>query len=162
MAADSKYLAELNTVQRWVKATVSINSYRLTDAPPQLPRPVIVWEAPSRGKDRNLTRWAYVNRVTQYGKLYIANIDHLADVQEKLITDLEERAGILPIYDAAGIVIALLKRCEITFNNAENLNVPFNLVYEVTYTRTKPPEAPHATFVGNRLQSARGYDVKNH
>ncbi len=162
MAADSKYLAELSNIQRWVKATANIDSYRLTVAPPQLARPVILWEAPHRGKDRNLSRWAYVNKVTQFGKLYVATIDQLADVQDKLITDLEERTGVLPIYDAAGLVVSLLKRCDLTFENAENLNIPFNLVYEATYARVRPPEAPNAVFVGNRVQGGTGYDVKDY
>jgi len=156
-----KYLAELNALQIWIKAAVNIDSYRLTTAPPQLPRPVILWEAPHRGKDRNLGRWVYVNKVTQYGKLYVTNIDQLAVVQERLLTDLEERTGLLPITSVEGTVVTLLKRCEITFENAENLNVPFNVVYEIAYTRIRPPEAPNATFVGNRLKGGWGYDVKN-
>lgn len=162
MAEESKYLAELSNIQRWVKATIGINSYRLTTAPPQLPRPVILWEAPSRARDRSITRWIYVNKVIQYGKLYVSSIDQLADAEDKLITDLEERMGVLPIIREDGTVLALLKRCEIAFNTAENLSVPFNIAYEATYTRVKPPNAPNATYVGNRIQSERGYDVRNY
>lgn len=157
MADDSKYLAELSALQRWVKATVNIDSYRLTTAPPQLARPVILWEAPNRGKDRSISRWAYVNKVTQFGKLYVATIDQLAAVQDTLMSDLEERVGVLPLYAADGTVATILKRCELTFNNAENLNIPFNLVYEVTYARVRPAAAPNATFVGNRFVIATEY-----
>lgn len=152
ITADSKYLAELSALQRWIKETVNIDSYRLTAAPPQLARPVVLWEAPTRGKDRSINRWAYVNKVTQYGKLYVAHIDQLAAVQDTLMSDLEERVGVLPLYGGSnGGVVTILKRCEITFNTAENLNIPFNVVYEVTYARVRPAPAPHATSVANRF-----------
>lgn len=151
-----KYIAELSALQRWVKTTTGLDSLRQKEAPPRLARPVILWESPHRGRDRNLNRWAYVNKVTQFGKLFVINVDQLAIIQDKLFSDLEERTGLLPVYGAAGIVVTLLKNCDLTFSNSDTLNIPFSITYEITYTRVKPPAVPNATFVGNKIRSADG------
>lgn len=161
-----KYIAELVALQRWVKATVNLDSYRANTAPPQLTRPVILWEAPHRNRERSISRWAYVNRVTQYGKLYVKDLGQLTEIQESLLSDLEEKTGLLPVYGASDTVVAWLKRCGLTFDNAENLNVPFNLQYEIAYARTRPQDPPAAAFVGNKVQGgagvARDYDPAEH
>ena len=142
--------AELDALGRWIKGAANLNSIRLTQAPPAVARPVVLWEAAARGKDRNLDRYTYVNRVQQYGKLYVSSLDQLNDLENLLLADLEERVGVLPVF-AGGLAIGHLKAVEIEFSNSETLDVPFTVKYEVTYGRVMPDEAPPATYVGNKI-----------
>lgn len=152
----SNYLAELEAIQRWVKATAGLNSMRLQTAPPKVARPVILWEAPSRSRDRNITRWLYVNQVTQYGKLYANDLGHLLDFQDKLFSDLEERVGVLPVYNQAGQQIGKLEAVQLTFRETEGLDVPIEVQYQVTYSRTKPVEPPAPTAVYTKVTYQEG------
>jgi len=147
------YEKELEALQRWVKAAAGLNSVRLSDAQPKVARPVILWETPSRSKDRNLSRYQYVNKVTQYGRLYVNSLDQLLTMQEDLLGDLEEKVGVLPVYATDGTVAASLKAVEIAFpsNQVASLDVPFNISYEVTYGRTRPIEPPPATTVVTKI-----------
>ena len=150
------YDQELVALQRWVKATAGLNSVRLRDAAPKVARPIILWETPGRKKDRNLSRYLYVNRVTQYGRLYVSSLDQLIEKQEALLNDLEEKVGVLPVYGDSGTVVASLKAVDLVFPesqgvNISSLDVPFSIKYEVTYARTKPVEPPPATYVGTRV-----------
>ncbi len=151
------YEKELEALQRWVKSVAGLNSVRLSDAQPKVARPVILWETPSRSKDRNLSRYQYVNKVTQYGRLYVNSLDQLLVFQENLLGDLEERVGVLPIY-ADGTVIANLKAVELVFTDNQgqsisSLDVPFGIKYEVTYGRTRPIVPPPATTVTTRVDT---------
>jgi hypothetical protein len=144
------FLQEIDALQRWVKGAAGLNSMRLTAAPPRVARPVILWETPRRGRDRNVTRYQFVNRVQQFGKLFADNLDQLLDYQARLQLDLEEKQGVLPVYDqegAAGVQIGTIKAAVIEFGESESLDVPFTLTYEATYTRTKPTPPPAATKV---------------
>lgn len=145
------YVLELESLQRWVKAVAGFNSMRLTMAPPKVARPIIIWEAPQRLRDRSISRYKYVNRVLQYGKLYVSNLDELNEVQDKLLTDLEDKTGVLPYYDSNGNRVGWLKAVEIEFTNSEGLDVPFIIRYEATYSRTKPADPPAATYVGTKV-----------
>lgn len=167
--ANDKYTAELDALQRWLKLVAGLNSLQRKASPPTLPRPVVLWEAPLRGRDRNLGRYQYVNSVTQLGKLYVSSLDELVTLEEALLSDLEERTGLLPVYatsEKTAKQVALLKQVEITFQSAETLDVPFTVKYEVTYARTRPAPAPAATFVGNKIQGGAGtvrdYDPAEH
>lgn len=146
-----EYLKELEALQVWIKAAAGLNSFRLKDAKPNLARPVILFETPSRGKVRNLGRYKYVVPVTQYGKLFINSVDEADQCQEALIQDLEERVNVLPIYgdDQQPIPGIYLKAAVINFGQGDGLDIPFTISYEATYTRTKPvdPAVGAATVV---------------
>lgn len=144
------YEQEIDALQRWIKKAAGLNSIRLNSVPPKVPRPVILWENPNRGKDRNVSRWQYVTKVQQFGKLFVNSFDEAARLQQQLTIDLEERVGVLPIYEN-GNQVALLKAVEITFKNSQDLDIPIIVTYEATYTRKRPEAAPAASFVGHRL-----------
>lgn len=136
----SEFLQELDALQRWVVASAGLSSIRLNVAPPKLARPVILWETPQRGQVTNVSRWKYTQTVTQFGKLYAANLDKLTEYQASLTLDLEERLGTLQVFDndtAGGVVIGHLKKAAIRFENSETLDVPFNIRYEVSYGRNR-------------------------
>lgn len=144
------YLKELEAIQTWIKAVAGLNSYRLKEAKPKVARPVILWETPTRSKDRNLSAYQYVNKVRQFGRLFVSSMEEAIDVQEKLLKDLEEvKLGCIPIMDQ-GQRIAYLKAVVIEFDEADGLDIPFNIQYEVTYGRPRPAEAPNAGTVGVR------------
>jgi len=150
------YEKELEALQRWVKSVAGLNSVRLSDAQPKVARPVILWETPSRSKNRNLRRYQYVNRVTQYGRRYVNSLDQLLTYQEALLGDLEEKVGVLPVYAADGTVAANLKAVELDFTDNQgqaisSLDVPFSIKYEVTYGRVRPAEPPPATTVTTKI-----------
>jgi len=147
------YKQELEALQRWVWATANLRSMRLQEAPPKIARPMILWESPDRGKDRDISRWRYVVKVTQYGRLFAKDLDQLLDLQDVLQGALEEQveAGGLPIYEkpGPGAVIGKLQKLDIKFSNTEGLDVPIQISYEVTYDR-KRTVYPAPTFVGTR------------
>ncbi|MCO5387797.1 MAG: hypothetical protein NHB14_20740 [Desulfosporosinus sp.] len=143
------YLKELEAIQTWIKAVASLNSYRLKEAKPKVARPVILWENPNRTPPRNISQYQYVVSVRQYGRLFVSSVDQAQDVQEKLIKDLAEKYGVLPITEN-GETVGMIKAVDIEFTNSESLDVPFNVRYEVTYGRTRPVEPPPATTVRTR------------
>jgi len=145
------YEKELDTVQRWIKSTAGLNSWRRNVAPPKLPRPVIVWESPHRGRDRHLSRYSYVQKVTYYGKLYVNSLDESLRIQEQLSQDIEDKCGLLEVLDADKNRIAWLKEVEVSFDETEGLDVPFTISYEVTYARKKPTAPPSALKVTQKV-----------
>lgn len=64
--------------------------------------------------------------------------------QERLQLDLEDRDGLLDVYGEGGAVIGRLKEVMLRFETNEALDVPLSVEYEVTYSRSKPTEAPPA------------------
>lgn len=136
------YVLELKAVQTWLKSASGLNSWRRTNAPPTLPRPVILWESPFRGRARHLHRYAYVQNVKYYGKLFVNSVDEVLVLQQRLSEDIENRCGLLDVLNKEGAKVGLLKSVELEFNETEGLDVPFRLSYEVAYTRTKPTEPP--------------------
>lgn len=149
-----EYLQEIEALQVWLKAAAGLASHRLKDAKPNLARPVVLFETPSRRKVRNLDRYRYVVPVRQYGKLFVNNLEEAASKQEALIKDLEERVNVLQVYaNKLPVPGIFLKAVVIEFGQAEGLDIPFTIEYEVTYSRTKPAEPPHATTVVNRVTS---------
>lgn len=147
----SNYLKELEAIQTWIKATAGLNSVRLKEASPKVARPVILWETPSRGKARNLSQYVYVQKVRQFGRLFVSSLEELLKVQEQLSGDLEEKNNVIPVKSGVDI-IGYLKAVAIEFNDSERLDVPFNISYEVTYGKAKPAEAPPATKVGIKMK----------
>lgn len=145
------YKEEIDAIQRWIWATASLKSYRLSEAPPNVSRPAILWEPPARSRERNLGRYSFVNRVQQYGKLYVSSFDQLADLQDALTADLENKVGVLPVFDQAGQQIGRLKQARLVFQHTETLDVPLYLEYEATYARTRPAVPPAATHVGTKI-----------
>lgn len=147
-----EYLKELEVIQTWIKAAANLNSYRLAEAKPKVARPIILWETPSRSRDRNISRYQYVVKVKQYGRLFVKDLEDALRIQELLIIDLEEKVGLLPIMDGDNL-IGRLKEIKIEFTDSEDLDIPFSISYEVTYGRTRPTEPPAATTVSTRIIS---------
>lgn len=147
------YVLELKAVQTWLKSASGLNSWRRTNAPPTLPRPVILWESPFRGRARHLHRYAYVQNVRYYGKLFVNSVDEVLLLQQKLSEDIENRCGLLDVLDDNGVKVGLLKSVEVEFNETEGLDVPFRLSYEVAYTRTKPADPPAPIHVYTKVTS---------
>lgn len=143
------YDKELTAIGTWVKATTGLNSWKLKEAPSVLPRPVIIWDNPGRGKPRNVSRYEYIIPVMQYGRLCVKSVEQAIDYQDKLITDLEERCGVIPVVED-GLVLRKLKAAQIEFTG-HDLEGAFTLSYEISYHRTQPAEVPHATTVTNRV-----------
>lgn len=150
-----KYKQELDAISRWIKAVAGLNNLRLSEAPAKIARPVILWENPGRGKDRDLGRYKYVNKVIQFGKLFVNSLEQAAEIQETLLSDLEEKLGVLPVYEKTAqgqeVIATKLKQVTVKFVESENLNIPIQVEYEVTYGRIKPAAAPQAVVVGNRI-----------
>lgn len=144
------YKKELDAIQRWIYAVAGLTSMRLTQAPPKVARPIILWQASERSKDRNISRYQYVNRVVQYGKLYVNSLDELNDLEYQLLNDIEEKLGVLSVFDDQNTEIAKLKAVEVTFDQSNTLDVPIRIEYEATYGRTRPAQAPSATAVFNK------------
>jgi len=146
------YNEELNVISAWIYSVAGLKNIRLKEVPRKVARPVILWEAPSRGKDRNIGRYSYINKVIQFGKLFVTDVEQANDLQEKLLADLEEKVGVLPIYGPDKVtVIGRLKQVEIEFDQSEKLDIPVRITYEVAYSRTRPDPVPAATTVTNTV-----------
>lgn len=146
----SNYLKELSTIQTLFKSAAGLPSWRVAEMSPKLSRPVVLFEAPNRKKDRELSRESYVMRVQQFGKLYVTSVDNLATYQEQLITALEDACNLLEVMDGEER-IAYLKNVELEFEDTDTLDVTFSITYEATYGRPVPAAPPPATFVGTRM-----------
>lgn len=144
--ATMTYDMELTAIQTWVKSVAGLPSWKLKEAPSKLPRPVIIWETPSRVKARNTGRYEYVMSVKQYGRLCVSSVEEAVAYQDQLITDLEQRDGVLPVRDSENQIVRKLRRAELEFDG-QDLEASFTLSYEVTYYRQQPEQAPHATSV---------------
>ncbi len=149
------YKEELDALGRWVYQTAGLRSHRLSEAPPKVARPVILWEGPTRRKSRELGNYSFLRQVTQYGTLYVTNLDQLADLLDKLEKDIAERNDLLPMYEndqATAQRIGWLKNVELETNNAENLDMPITVRYTVQQNRLQPVEAPPAVKVETKLR----------
>lgn len=157
------YKLELNTIQTWIKQAAGINSIRLNSGKTKAPRPIILFEPPGRGKDRELTRYKYINGITQYCRLFVNNLDEALEIEEALLSDIEDRDSFLNIEDQNGNQVGRLKEVEVEFTDSDGLDISFVIRYEVTYSRPVPDAPPAPTFVGNRLvvQEDRG-EVKDY
>lgn len=144
------YTKELETIQTWIKATAGINSYRLAEAKPKVPRPVILFETPARGASKPVATYTYVVPVKQYGKLFISNLEEANRIQSALIKDLHEKRGVLPIMDGT-TKIGYLKAIVFDFREGQGLDIPFTLQYEVAYGITRPVMPPPATTVNTKV-----------
>lgn len=148
------YKEELDALGRWVYKTAGLQSHRLSEAPPKVARPVILWEAPSRRKGRDLGNYSFLKSIAQYGKLYVASLDQLADLLDKLEKDLAERNDLLPMYETDQLGakrIGWLTQVELEVGNATTVDVPIILRYSVQQGRLYPDEAPPAVTVTTKL-----------
>lgn len=145
------YQKELETITKWIYDTTGVKGLKLDNDRTRQGRPFILYEIPWRGRDRNITRYKYVNEVRQYAKLFVRSAMEALEIQEKLLKDIEDKDNILEIKDSQGNTIGLLKEVNINFPDSQGLEVNFNIQYEVTYSRPKPDEPPAADFVGNRI-----------
>ena len=157
------YELELTTVQKWIKTTAGLNSWRRAAVPPTLPRPVIVWESPHRSRKKNLHRYAYTQSVKYYGKLFVNSVDECLRLQNRLAEALENVYGRLAVHDDKGTVIGYMKEAEIAFTQTEGLDVPFSFSYEVTYSRNRAEPIPPPNYVYTKVRAAYDEDkgVKN-
>lgn len=155
MATVTDFRKELTALSTWAKQAAGLNSFRLSEAPQKVARPVILWETPSRGSKVNLETYKYKQTVRQYGKLFVTSVDQLVAIQDALTKDLEDRYGVIQVMEAAAI-IGRLREAEITFDNGESLEVSFNIAYEVTYGRTRPAPLPAPTAVTNKVNTHDG------
>lgn len=149
---------EIDALQRWIFQHANLKSMKLSGAPPTVARPVILWEHGKRGKSRNLTRYSYVVRNQQYGKLFVDSFDQAALVQDLLLDSIEQQYGVLPVFDAVGsdVQIAVIKNVVIDFGNSESMDIPITVTYEATYGRIRPVLPPPATKVKHKITSPLG------
>jgi hypothetical protein len=150
------YELELAAVQIWLKNTANLNSWRRAGALPKLPRPVIVWESPYRGRKTHLNRYAYAQNVKLYGKLFINSVDEVLRLQNQLIKDLENRCGTLTVCSVDGEPVGYIKAAELTFKEAEGLDIPFAFAYEASYSRTRPVPIPPPLYVHTKVRNDYG------
>ena len=141
---------ELTALQTWLMATTGIPSWKLKETPTKLPRPVVIWEPAFRGAKKNATLYEYVIPVQQYGHLYVTSVEQAIDYQDKLIKSLADS------YDRINVVenneiLQKLRNIELTFEGDGSLDIPFTLKYDISYFRTQPGPAPHATTVTNKI-----------
>jgi len=147
------YELELQAVQTWLKTSSGLNSWRRAGALPTLARPVVIWESPYRGRKKHLNRYAYTQNVKFYGKLFINSVDEALRLQNHLIEDLENRCGILNVYNVDGDLVGYIKAAEISFKDTEGLDIPFTFAYEASYSRTKPAPIPPPRYVATKVHS---------
>lgn len=149
---------EIDALQRWVFQHAQLISMKLSSAPPTVARPVILWEHGQRSRTKNLTRYSYVVRCQQYGKLFVESFDQAATLQDLLLDSIEQRYGVLPVFEAVGsdVQIATLKNVTIDFRSSETMDIPIVVAYEATYGRTRPVLPPPATKVAHKITSPLG------
>ena len=146
------YEYELTAIQTFFKRYAKLNSWRRADAEPKLARPVVLWESPYRGRARHLSRWSYTQTVKYYGKLYVTSVTQSITLQEAIASNLENLCGVLPILDEKGDRVGWIKNAVAEFNDASGeLEIPFTISYEVSYTRTRPEAPPPPRVVGTRV-----------
>lgn len=142
------YKQEIDALGRWVFGVAGLRSHRLSAAPPQVARPVILWEAPSRVKGLNLGNYHYTKKTSQFGKLYVTHLDQLADLIDTLEKHLGDNYEALPIYEsdqAAAAVVGYLRNVEFDISTAQKVDVPITVKYEAIYSRPLPEVLPAAT-----------------
>lgn len=150
------HLQEIDALQRWVLQDARLSSMKLGGAPPTVARPVILWEHPRRGPKQNIDRYNYNVEVQQYGKLFVERFDQAGVIVEQLYAGLEERYGILKVYEAVGSAreIAILKNVSVEFSTSETMDIPFMVTYQATYGRRKPDLPPPAREVYHKLTAS--------
>lgn len=140
-----EYAKELETIQKWLKSTAGLNSFK-RGVGLNLSRPVVLLDVPGRSRARHLTRYSYVQTVTWPCTLYVDTLDEAVRYQEALVTDLEDRCNALEILDG-NICIGWLKNVVAKFIDGDSLDATFTLTYEVAYKRagwdTKNPNADY-------------------
>lgn len=144
------YKQELDALGRWVYQTAGLTSYRLDSSPPQLARPVILWESPNSVKGQNLGNYAYLKRRSQFGKLYVNSVDQLAEIMDKLEQRLADLHDYLIVYEsdqADALPIGRMIRVQFEVGTSTTLDIPITVRYDVIQDRTRPIEPPPATTV---------------
>lgn len=143
---------ELKAIQRFIKTTAGLNSWRRTAAPPKLARPVIIWESPYSGRTQHISRWTYQQNKKYYGKLYVNDVTECIRLQELLTFGLENLCGVLRVIDDNGNRIGWIRDAVFEFNDAsDTLDIPFTLSYEVSYARQKPEAPPTPRVIGTKV-----------
>lgn len=143
---------ELKAIQRFIKTTAGLNSWRRTATAPKLARPVVLWESPYSGRTQHISRWTYQQNKKYYGKLYVNDITECIKLQETLICGLEDLCGVLPVLDNNGNRVGWIRDAVLEFNDAsDTLEIPFTLSYEVTYARKKPEAPPAPRVIGTKV-----------
>lgn len=130
-----EYAKELNAVQTWLMSSAGLKSFKRGTGL-KLSRPVVLFDSPGRSRARHLTRYSYVQTVQFFGTLYVDNLDEAIAYQEALVSDLENKCGVIEVKDAGGKVEGRLKCAELKFKETDSLDIPFTLSYEVAYKRS--------------------------
>lgn len=130
-----EYAKELDTLQRWLKSTAGLNSFK-RGVGLKLSRPVVLFDVPGRGRARHLARYAYVQTVTWPCTLYVDSLDEAVRYQEALVTSLEDKCNVLEIKDENGNRIGWLKNVVAKFLDGDSLDSTFTLTYDVAYKRS--------------------------
>lgn len=141
-----EYNKELLTIQKWLKDTAGLNSFK-RGVSLNLSRPVVLFDVPGRSRARHLTRYSYVQTVTWPCTLYVNSLDDAVRYQEALVTDLEDRCNVLEIVTDKKEHESWLKNVTAKFHDGDSLDTTFTLTYDVAYKRAgwdaKDPEAEH-------------------
>lgn len=145
------FLYEVDALQRWIKGAINVNSFRLGENV-KVARPVFLFETAQRTDGTRINAYSYVENVNQYGKFFISKLADYTWLTFQLKRDLENKFNVIPVYNAANAVIGYLKNVQLKFSGGDTLDVPFQIRYEVTYSREKPAAFPPATTVGTRIQ----------
>jgi hypothetical protein len=158
------FLREIEAVQTFFKSAADLKSWRLTDRAATLARPVVIIETVSRGRDRYISRYVYVNRVKIYAKLCVNSVDELIDLQDVLQQGIENAENVLAIYDnnVPPVQLGLLKQVEIKFpeNGTDvGLDVNFTIEYEATYSRNKPVAPSPVNKVTTKIKTEGGAEI---
>lgn len=144
------YKQELDALGRWVYQTVGLRSYRLDNSPPKVSRPVILWETPNSVRGQALGNYAYTKRRTQFAKLYVNNLDQLAEIMDQLEQSLADRDDYLTVFESDqpnALPIGRMHRVQFETGTSETLDVPITVRYEVIQNRTRVADPPPAISV---------------
>lgn len=128
------YDKELTAIQTWLKSTAGLESFK-RGINLKLSRPVVLFDSPGRSRSKHLTRYSYVQTVSMFGTLYVDSLDECFIYQNALMQDLEDKCGVLDVFDGNGNLEGRLKNANLKFKEGDSLDVAFTLTYDVAYKR---------------------------
>ncbi|MCM3789426.1 hypothetical protein M3221_13555 [Domibacillus indicus] len=148
------FVQEIDALQRWLFKTAGLRSYQLSEAPPKVARPVVLWEIPSRSSGRYWDNYTRLKTAAQYGKLYVQNLQEYGELISKLEQDLHDKMNEIPVYetsDASASIIGYLIDVDLETSTAQNLDVPIVVRYNAVHEREQPELPGPATAVHSRV-----------
>lgn len=148
------YIQEVEALQRWIYHLTSVRSFQLSDAPPKVARPVILWEIPGRSSGRRYDNFTRLKTSAQYGKLYVKSLAQYGEIISLLEKDLHNKNNELPVYstsETSGTVIGSLIDVDFETGTAQNLDIPITIRYNAVHEQDRPDLPGPATAVFNRV-----------